>query len=655
MRKYLLACISTLLMCTIQAQNDPPDFGKIDKSDLLLKQCEFDPDAAAYKLIDIGDVRYDYDARGLKIVSERRIRIKILKDKGLDEANIKIPYISQDQLESIDNLTAVTYNLDDAGNVNVNKLEKSSIFKKPVNSVYSEVAFSFPDVKVGSVIEYKYDETNQDLTDLPDWYFQSELPTRFSEYRILIPSIFRFYSQSYVYQNVESSQKEEDQSFPVSDGVAHIVSNENTFILRNVPALRDEPFMGADKDYLQRLEFQLNQIVYPSGQVEDILSTWPKLTKELMDDNGFGKQLRKNLSNTGSLDDSLKLLKSDYDKMAFIYNYVQKNMNWNDDENIFSPEGIKSAWDKKSGNNTEINLILIDLLRNAGITSYPLLVSTRDHGIVNTLYPLVDQFNNTMVFTEVDGKRYILDASDKYNPVNLIPYDVLNNEAFVVDIDHGGWIKLTDDFHKYDNSVSLFATISADGVMSGEATITSTGYSKNPRVKKWTEDKSNYGDYFTKAFTGLKVDSIEMNDAVTDTMPMDQKIKFSMPVNSSGDYEYFPLNLFQGLEKNPFIDDRRSTDIEFGYQQSYRIIGKIYIPAGYGFEALPKNIKMIIPDTSIIFTRLMQTDDNSIDFMISENFLKPEYSVDEYPMVKEFYKKLFDALNEQVVIRKKKS
>jgi hypothetical protein len=50
-----------------------------------------------------------------------------------------------------------------------------------------------------------------------------------------------------------------------------------------------------------------------------------------------------------------------------------------------------------------------------------------------------------------------------------------------------------------------------------------------------------------------------------DTLPLQQKFEFKVPLNSSGDYKYFSLNLFQGLEKNPFIADERKTDIDFNF------------------------------------------------------------------------------------------
>ena len=655
MRSHILTTLLLLNSAAIFAQKDMPSYGKIEKADLQLQECEYDKDAEAYKLLDYGDVRYVRGKHLFQIQAERRVRIKILKDKGLDNANIKIKYYSQSNYETINDIAGVTYNLDDAGNVVTTKLEKSAIYRKPVTSKVSEVAFTLPDVKVGSVIEYKYTDSKESYASLDDWYFQDDIPTRMSVYKILVPSIFKFVNQVMAYQKVEQSSSTRHESMPLPQGIINYDSEEKTYIVKNVPALRDEPYMSAAKDYLQRVIFQLSQIVYGSGEVEEVMSTWPKLTTELLQNEDFGLQLKKNIPHTKGLDDSLKMVKTDYEKMMVIHDYVRRNMNWNGGESIYTENGIKAAWDKKSGRNGEINLILINLLKDAGLKAYPLLVSTKDNGFVNTYYPFLDQFNNTLACVYIGEKRYILNAADKYNPAWLIPYDVVNSEGFVVDNEKGGWIYLEDPKDIYENVVFIYSEVTPEGIMKGEATVTSGGYCKNPRVKKWKEDKTAFKEYFTKSFTGMKIDDIEVQNDDVDSLPLQQKVKFSMPLNASGDYQYFSVNLFQGLETNPFIAEERYTDVDYGYNQSYKIIGKIFIPDGYEFEELPKNMKMIMPDTSIVLSRMMQTDGTSIDLKVTVDFLKPFYAADMYPYFQEFYKKLFATLNEQVVIKKKKA
>lgn len=655
MRKQTLTILLVFTSSIIFAQKEIPSFGKIDKADLLLKECEFDKDAEAYTLLNLGDVRYDITASDFEIVTQRRTRIKILKEKGLDEANIKIRFYSKLNYESIKNISGITYNLDKSGNVVTTKLEKSSVYIKKINNQLSEVSFTMPNVKVGSVIEYKYIDEKKSIANVEDWYFQDDIPTRFSMYRILVPSIFRFVTQVLAYQPVEQKNKIVNDNILYRANVISNRSEEKTYILKNIPALREEPFMGAEKDYLQRVVSQLQRIIYPTGEIEEVMSTWPKLTKDLLDEEDFGVQLKKNLPHTKSLDDSLKKITGDFDKMVLIYNYVRKNMNWNGSESIYSFEGIKSAWDKKSGNNSELNFILISLLKDAGLKAFPLLVSTKDNGTINTIYPFLGQFNNTMTCVFIGENKYFLNAADKYNPAYLIPYDVLDNEGFIVDKEYGGWVKLSNKKDKWKSIVSFFAQITPDALMKGKATIYSYGYSKNPRVKKWEEDKSSFDDYFTKEFTGMKIENIEVKDEEVDTLPLEQKLDFSLPVNSSGEYEYFTLNLFQNLEKNPFIADDRKTDIDFNYPRSYTLVGKVTIPEGYEFDELPRNIKMIMPDTSIALQRLLQADNRGLNFKITLDFSKSFYAAITYPALHEFYKKLFSTLNEQIVIKKKKS
>jgi hypothetical protein len=111
--------------------------------------------------------------------------------------------------------------------------------------------------------------------------------------------------------------------------------------------------------------------------------------------------------------------------------------------------------------------------------------------------------------------------------------------------------------------------------------------------------------------------------------------------------------MFTGLEKNPFMVDNRFSDVFFGTKQDYQIVANITIPESYEFEALPKSVRMIMPDTSISITRRLASEGSVLSVRISLEFNKPYYTPDEYPDFKEFYKQLYALLNEQYAIRKK--
>lgn len=124
-------------------------------------------------------------------------------------------------------------------------------------------------------------------------------------------------------------------------------------------------------------------------------------------------------------------------------------------------------------------------------------------------------------------------------------------------------------------------------------------------------------------------------------------------MNGSGDYFFYSPNFLLELEKNDFISDQRFTDVEFGFTQYYTTVATIRFPQNMELEELPKNIKMIMPDTSIVLQRFMQKNENSVSMRITLEIKRPTYYADEYPDFKEFYSMLFDKLNEQIVFKKK--
>jgi Domain of Unknown Function with PDB structure (DUF3857) len=655
MKHFLITCTALILSTTlIQAQKTKLiAFGKIEKADLEMTDCEYDKGAVAYKLIDRGNLYYDRGTDFFKMVVQRRTRIKILKDKGMDYANVKIPYYSRNNDQKMIDIDAYTYNLDAGGNVVATKVEKSSIYTQKLSKNYTQVTIAFPQVKVGSVIEYRYRIDRENIGYIEDWYFQDEIPVRFSEFEMKVPLNFRFNEDPFIYMKVDKKQEENDDLLSGNDGLYRVKTLYKTYTMQNLPGIHDEPYMTCKDDYLQRIGFQLAQIDYGEGNTKDLRTTWMDVVKRLNEDEDFGQELRKNLNAVETILQTAAQCKDTLCKMTAIFNTIKKSMNWNGENSIYAMQGINTAWDKKTGSTGDINIILYTTLKKAGIQAFPLLTSTRDHGTINLFFPSEKQFDALMVYVEVGGKVYILNAADRYNPYRLIPYNVINTRGFLIDNEKSEWITILSPDQKRQMT-AIQADIDANGVMKGEAMVNSYDYAKNTRYKNWLQDKSAFKDnYFGKSFTAMKVDSLEVTNADNDAEPMEQKVKFSSKLNSSGGYSYFNINLFSGLETNPFTDDDRTTDIDFGYTQDYSIYGSFLIPEGYAFEELPKNMTMIMPDTSIIFSRTLQAEDNTLNTRFSIQFKKASYSSQYYPEFQEFYKKMLAKLNEQIVIKKK--
>lgn len=624
-----------------------PAFGNVIKEELDMKECDFDKKAEAVVLFEKGELSCVIAGNGVSLELERHVRIKILKDEGRSASDIHLPYYNWGGVQSIDDLVAQTYNLDPSGKVVITKVDKKSIFEKKLNKRITEKVFTFPEVKAGSIIEYKYVLAGAALVD---WYFQRNIPVKYSQFAIDFPSEIEIHASP-------KCSREYDKKISETS-----TRTTQFFAMKDVPALRDEPYILNEDDYMERVEtkpvaFNIN------GRRESMVVYWPKVIKALIEDEDFGIQLKKEVPRTADLDAELKIITDPYLRMKTIYNYVKKNMEWNGYEGIWAFDGIKAAWKDKKGTAGEINLILVNLLKDAGLKTKPILVSTHDNGLVNTTDAGVygdygyNQFNKVLAWVEINDRVYVLDATSKETPPHLIPRDVILTEGLVIDkveTFDWGWKTLWDDQAGYKNLILINGEIDENNKLTGEVSINSYDYARLDRISEARKDKKNFTEkYFSSPNPGITVDSLVFENLDSDSMPLVQRVYFNHDLSASGEYKYFTTNLFTGLEKNPFVADTRYTDVFFGVNQVYNIVSNFSIPDGYVFEELPKNIKMIMPDTSISISRVSQANETRLAIRILLEFRKPFYSIGEYPEFKEFYKKLQDILNEQYVIRKK--
>jgi hypothetical protein len=280
-------------------------------------------------------------------------------------------------------------------------------------------------------------------------------------------------------------------------------------------------------------------------------------------------------------------------------------------------------------------------------------VSERGHGKVNPKVPFIDQFNKVMAYVTIDDKKYVLDAAGPYTPPFMIPFTVINTNAFVVNRKKGGIITLTETAKKDKNYVSIHARIDDNGGMTGEAIIESNEYARLTRMRAWEQDKERFREnYYVTYQDGLKMDSLVLHNIENDSMPLEQQFHFTIPPSVSGDYKLINLNLFSGIAKNPFISNIRFTNIDYGCLQSHTVVENIELPPSLKIESLPKNIRMIMPDTSISLTRMLEVKDNVINVRYGITTTRSVFTAEEYDDIREFYKRMADIMNEQVVLRK---
>jgi len=641
-------------------------YGKVDIADLELKACDFEKDANAEVLFEKGNLSYSVDVTSIELDTHRRI--KIFNEKGNEYANIHLLYYSGRRLENITGLEAETINLVD-GKEEITKLDKKSFFTKVIDKNLSEISFTFPNVKPGCIIEFKYKLNIRSLSVIPTWNFQDRMPVKYSEYDTSIPEMFYFRPDLRLYQPMVKNTSVTDSkvlkvlshehgtysSSQESETIPYNVQNE-VHAVANVPSLSAEPYMSSFEDNVQHLGFNLVNFKPLGGFNEKVMDTWADVAGFLLEDEDFGEQLKRGLSNEQSIINEAHGYKTTDEKIAYVFNQVKNQMKWNGGDRWYTIDGTSKAWDNKTGNSTEINLILYHLLKQCGINAYPMVVSTHNHGKVSPYNTTTLAFNRAIVYVLGDNdKKYFLDATGKYNLYSETPTELLNSLGLFVDRSKSTYdtvyVKKETPVRQ---SVLINAEIKSDGKIQGSAQLNSFSYNRVDAIRKYKEDgEKKYIDYLADGDNNLKISSIKFDNMDVDSLPLMQKIDFDLDLaGSDQNYIYLNPNLFSSLRKNPLLSENRMSDVDFGYLRGYTINGVYKIPAGYKIDALPKDINFVMPDKGISFKRIMAEQEGNIMVRYSINYNKIRYSKEDYPSLHEFYKKMYEMLNEQIVLKK---
>jgi Domain of Unknown Function with PDB structure (DUF3857) len=656
MNKIFTLLLLGSLAITVNAQTVPSaqPYGKIDQADLEMKTCDFEKDANAEVLFNKGDVYFD---QNLYVVTEEiHKRVKIFNDNGKKSADVSIEYYSGDHLEYITGIQAETINLVD-GKIEITKLDKKLIYTKSIDKIRSEITFTMPNVKPGSIIEYKYSWNTIAFYNFPDWVFQDKIPVRYSEFTTAIPDVFYFRPQTNLYQQlIKHSTSTVGRSLQSgTDAYPYNVEIELR-AMGQIPSLPDEPYMSSFVDNLQSLRFQLVSVRPLGGFATTHSDTWAKVGGILEDDDDFGGQLKRKLNNEEIIISKAKSLKTDDDKIAYVFNEVKNAMKWNGVDRWYTNDGTYRAWENKTGNSAEVNLILYHLLKQSGVQAYPMVVSTREHGKVVPYFTSLVQFNRAVVYIPVDNtKNYVLDATGKYNTFNETPAELLNSSGLYIDKSRNVYdIIYLKKSLPVRQLVFINAEIKPGGKLEGTVEISSTSYNKINAIKRYkTDGEKKYTDYLRADDNNLKISSLKLENMDVDTLPLKQSIAFNLDLAGSDEnYIYLNPNLFTSLKTNQFLSENRMTDIDFGYLQSYSISGLYKIPAGYKADALPKSVTIVMPDKSLSFKRLVAEQDGAIVVRYSINYNKQKYEKADYPNFHEFIKKMHEMLNEQIILKK---
>lgn len=675
-RLFHLLTITFLFSTSSFAQTVDVDFGEIAMADLNMTEYPKDTSAAAVILYNKGYTNLDYDkgAEAFMYTYDRHLRIKILDKSGLDWADYAISlYENGRRREKITKFNAIIFNKKN-GKVEETKVNKKDLLSEQVSDNYSKEKIAFPQVQEGSIIDIKYTIYSPFYYSLVDWQYQYEIPVRYSEYQVGYPNWFSYKTKfkGYDLQYITALDLQQENGSIVFNSVRSKYSSVSAaansrldyqviragWIAKDMPAFKQEAYISTVDNFLVSVDFELASTNLPGSNWVSLTKSWEELGETMMESDDFGKQLTK--GKTKFLSDEVKTViagvTNPQEKAAKLYNHLKRKVAWNDYQGTFITTSLKDAYKEGKGSTADINLLLLGMLRQAGLTADPVLLSTKGNGFLNQAFPSLRQFNYVIVQVQLaDGKTMLLDATDKDLPMNLLPPKCINDSGLLVREKSIQWIDLKPS-GKYRLTRAFDLTLNEDLEWVGTMKVRCKDYAANAMRETFIE-KDNEAAYIASVESdneGLDIQDFKVEGIqdINKSVKEDCKVTFSNQLMDGGDLLYFNPMLSFGMEENPFKLEERSYPVDYPYPQAITYSIQYKIPEGYIVDELPEQKVIALPEKSGTFNYSVKSQGGKLivlsQFKTNKNLFLPT----EYPALKEFYNIVVAKHAEQVVLKK---
>lgn len=671
MKALIASLCFGLIFFFSNAQKPPVKFGDVSKEELEMASYINDSTAPAVILADYGTSTILYRQNvGFSLDFERITRIKILTKDGLSWGDFSIPlYKGTSDEEKLVGLKAVTYNLED-GKVVESKLKNDAIFRENESANWNLVKLTCPNVREGSVVEITYKINSPFVFNFQDWAFQTTIPTITSEYRAQIPEYFFYdkYMQGYVPLDVSDETRESNAIRLTSferTGDRNVQSQATTnqidyqdvkhrWVANNVPAFKPEPFMTSTVDYMTKINFELASIKYPDEPIKHIMGSWQDINKTMWESENFGGEVTGNGFLKKTVEELTSGKVSGEEMIAAIISYVKENVAWNGNAGVFPSSTLKKVLDNKKGNAADVNLLLGSMLEKAGISARPVLLSTRNHGLVRVATPVMSQFNYVICVAKVNDKAYLLDATERLLPVGMLPERCLNGQGLAVAKEGFEWIPLESKFKTKVVTSGEFM-INTDGGLEGTLKVDCNGYEALKNRKKYLVDGEAE---YVKDFVGshawdVKSSEIQNAKDIHSNFVGVHNLLINENMVQAGDVIYIDPFLIRGHKENPFKSEKREYPVDFGSPMEETVLFKIKIPDGYVVDELPESKVIMMPENAARYLYNVSHSGNMIAFTSMFHINKSLFTQLEYPYLREFYNQIVAKQAEQIVLKKK--
>ena len=649
-----------IVSCHAWAQKEAIGVPNVQAADFAPVSSLLSSETDAVVLLDSGSTVLDANPKlGFHTVFHRFNRLLILNKRFLKDADagtFSLKYAIEINGKKLKSLKAFTYNLEN-GQVIKTAVEDKDIFLEDQKDEYVKLKFAFPNLHVGSIIEYEF-TMNSYATQPWDWYFQSRYyPVLKSVYKAVIPNIWNF---AITVQNTKYGTGLKKDSvvktiYSWQFNYDDITVHSRTWTFENIPPMVEEPYTSTIYNYIGCIKFQLSIRPLKPGESQRVMNDWPWVSSRLVNAPDFSAPIQnpdgwfKRMARTVVSDDDLDILKA-----RKIYALVRDHLkstgrNWG----ISEYPSLEGIYKSGNANVAEINMILIAMLRSEKLQADPVILATRDNGFVNVDYPILDNYNYTICRFASGDKIYYLDASDPTMGFGKLPTQCYNGAARVITKNNYAVYLSPDSVRESGSTYAIIEADTSSNLLMIDCTV-KAGYYESSKIRTDLKEKKLNG--YLKSIEGKKmpkgkIDSITLSGVDDPDKCVTMNYKMTLDPGKDG-YFYFNPLLSSGMTENPFKPAERTYPVEFSYRMDNVFVLNMDIPTGYDVAEMPKSERVHLNEKDGSFEYLIQKNEHSIQLKSVININKATFDPEDYNTLKEFYAEIIKKQSEMIVFKK---
>ncbi|MEJ6980370.1 DUF3857 domain-containing protein [Pedobacter sp. P351] len=652
--KHFLLSGALALSSTIAFAQDFA-FAKVSSQEFELKKYDKDANANAVVLKEFGNA-YISSSDG-ELVFDYHIRIKIFNSKGFKHGNVEIPIGKSDAntFEKIRDIKAITFYPDENNLIRSSELDPKQIFKESKAGKYHDLTkFALPNLRDGCIIEYKYTIQSPFIRTFRSWDFQSDIPKVSSEYCAVIPAVYNYnVSLRGPYKLTKSTGILEKDCFQPGGGFKADCS-KMTYAMADIPAFVEEDYMTAASNFKSAMYFELSDYTDYRGTKHQLSKEWKDVDRDLKTEEYFGAQLKKKDFFKDKITPVIEGKTTELDKAKAIYSFMQGWFKWNNFYGKYSDQGVKKAFENHSGSSADINLALVTAINSAGLKAEPVLLSTRRNGLISDLFPVLTEFDYVICNVTIGETSYLLDATDPMLPFGLLPLRCINDKGRLINFDKpSSWIDLKAS-QKESKTLNLDLILDEEGKITGKMIVLSAGYegyNKRYAIKKFNST-DEYVEDLDERYPKIKFSKAEIVNMDSLEKPLQELYEIEIKSQNNGHVNINPY-FMNKITENPFKLTERTYPVDMGAPSETKVIMVLKFPEKFEVISKPPALALSLPNNGGRLLTQSTLEGNTLLVSYNMQLKNSIYSSEEYHYLKEFYNKIIQTQQADIILKKK--